>query len=92
MREKQSAGGKQAHAARRALEERRAKLFFEILDLPAERWLGDAEATRGAADVPLLRHGDEIAKLREAHAADPTTRGEPLEHTKRVLDARATPA
>jgi hypothetical protein len=55
------------HAARDALEERRAELALEVADLPAERRLRDVQAPGGAPEVPLLRDGREIAEVPELH-------------------------
>ena len=54
---------------RGALEQGRAKLVLEAADLAAERWLRDVQAPSGAAEVLFLGDGDEVAQLREAHAA-----------------------
>ena len=40
---------------------------FQQLDLPAQRRLGDVDAFRGAAEMLVLGHGDEISNLSQIH-------------------------
>src|SRR5689334_3997168 len=54
-------------AAAAALEQRLAELVLERLDLTAQRRLRDAESLGCARDVLLLRHGDEVLQLLQAH-------------------------
>ena len=68
MLEEDAAAREEAHAARRAREERRAELVLERADLPAERRLAHVEALGGAPDVAFLGDGDEVADLLQAHA------------------------
>jgi hypothetical protein len=57
----------EAHATRRAHEQRRADFRFERLDLAAQRGLRDVQPFRGSAHVSFFSDGHEIADLREAH-------------------------
>lgn len=61
---------RQAHPARRAMEERGPELFLEELDLAADRGLGDPQLRRGPAQVTGFGDGDERFELREAHVRD----------------------
>src|SRR5262249_10860155 len=60
-------GWQEPDASGRALEEGRPELVLEAADLAAQRGLGEVEPAGGAADVALLRHGDEVSDLRQAH-------------------------
>jgi hypothetical protein len=53
----------------RALEQPDAELGLELAHLLADRRLRDVEALGGAAEVQLLRDGDEVPKVTEFHAA-----------------------
>ena len=44
-----------------------AELVFEHSQLAAERRLGDVQAGRGAAEMQLLGHGDEVAEMAQFH-------------------------
>ena len=46
-----------------ALDQRHAKRGFELAQLLAQRGLRDVEAMRGAAEMPLVLHCDEIPEL-----------------------------
>jgi hypothetical protein len=46
---------------RRAVKQADAYLLLQTTDLPAQRWLRDAQRSRGAAEVPVLSHRDEIS-------------------------------
>ncbi len=48
-------------ALRRAVQQAGAHLTFEAADLPAQGRLGDAEGGGGAAEVPVLGDGGEVA-------------------------------
>ena len=67
-RRNSSAGLGQLDGAARPVQERPAQLAFQVLDLLRERRLGDAEAFRGAPEVPLLGDGDEVAEVAQLHA------------------------
>jgi hypothetical protein len=43
-------------------EQLRPERLLELVDLVAERGLGDVEARGGAAEVELLRNGQEVAQ------------------------------
>ncbi len=57
-------------AAASPLEQRLTELVLERLNLTAHRRLRDAEPLGGARDVLLLRHGDEVLQLLQAHRVD----------------------
>lgn len=73
MLEEQRSFGQQAHSAGSALEEAHAELVLQALDGAREGGLGHVQARRGAADVLLLRDGDEVMKLGDAHGRDSIT-------------------
>ena len=55
-------------APARAREERRADGGLQLADRVAERRLGHVQPLRRAAEVELLRDGDEVAEVVELHA------------------------
>jgi len=91
VREEARAGRQEPHAARRALEERRAELSLEPAYLTRERRLRDVQALRRAADVPFFRHGDEILDLGEAHVASALLPDPPASNTESVLERQRGP-
>jgi hypothetical protein len=50
-----------------AVEQRRAQLRLQPLDLERERRLGDVQLLRGPAEVQPARRRDEVAKLVDLH-------------------------
>src|SRR5262249_13882443 len=74
-------------ASLRAMEECEPQLLLELADLLAERWLRDAEPARGAPEVQLLRHGEEVAQVTELHGAGSIHHASQSLHDK-VLDGR----
>jgi hypothetical protein len=48
-------------------EELHADPVFEIPDLLAQRWLGDPQPQRGASEMQLLSHGNNISKNPQFH-------------------------
>ena len=62
------------HAAARALEQRRAQLLLEPLDLVRQRRLGEMELLRGAREVPMPRHRLDASELPKLQANDRRTR------------------
>ena len=52
-----------------ATEQRPAKLFLELLDCLAQRWLGDMADLRRLGEVQGLRDGQEISNLMHFHPA-----------------------
>ena len=62
-----AAGLGQGNRPALAREQAHAQLFFQQLDLAAERRLGDMQFFGGAGEVALARHGDEIAQLSQVH-------------------------
>jgi hypothetical protein len=69
IREEDGAGGREPHAAADPVEQGRAELRLQVADLPGERGLGDVQPLRSAAEILLLRGGDEVAQMAELHAA-----------------------
>ena len=67
--EQRLAGGRELDAARGPVEERLPELGLEAADLLRERRLRDVQALGGAAEVPLLGHGDEVAQVPELHGS-----------------------
>ena len=65
--EKQFPGLREFHPLGGAREQPYAEFFFQLLDLPCERWLRDVQARGCAADVLLLGHGDEVSKVSQVH-------------------------
>lgn len=65
------AGLGQLHALGGAHKQLHAQLFFQLLNLPGERRLRDMQPRRGAADVQLFRHGDEVFQMPEIHVFSP---------------------
>jgi hypothetical protein len=59
--------GKKRHPTWRPDEQWSSDLVLESTDLPADRWLGDAEPNGRATHISLLGDGDEVANLSEAH-------------------------
>eukprot|EP01032_Pedospumella_encystans_P032686 gene32686-36910_t len=53
----------------RALEQLRAELGLELLDLRRERRLRDVERARRAREAAGLEHGDEVAQGAQVHGA-----------------------
>ena len=49
------------------LEEPRAQLLLELLNGDRQRRLAHEAPRRGAAEAPLVRHGDDVAKLVQRH-------------------------
>ncbi|MCY1178974.1 hypothetical protein D9M73_193490 [compost metagenome] len=49
------------------LEQARADLLFQRLDLLAQRWLGDAQHLCGAAEMQFFGDGDEVAQMTQFH-------------------------
>ena len=65
--EQHLAGGRELDAARGPVQQRLAELGLEAADLLRERRLRDVQALGGAAEVPLLGDGDEVAQVSELH-------------------------
>ena len=69
--EQRLAGGSELDAARGPVEQRLAQLGLEAADLLRERRLRDVQPLGGAAEVPLLGHGDEVAQVPQFHSSPP---------------------
>jgi hypothetical protein len=54
------------HLAGRAGEQVCPEVALELSDRGAERRLGHVQPLRGAAEVELFRHGDEVAQVRSS--------------------------
>ena len=50
-----------------AMEERDSKLFFELLDLMAERRLAEVQPLRSTAKMQRLGQRDDVAKMTQLH-------------------------
>lgn len=61
----------EAQALLAALEQGQAQVLLQLGDLPAQWRLGDVQAIGGPADVFLLGHGHEIAKLSQVKHVRP---------------------
>ena len=59
----QPAGIGQAHRPGAAFDQGDAQFLLQLLDLAAQRRLGDVEPLRRAREVLLVRHGDEVAQV-----------------------------
>jgi hypothetical protein len=53
-----------------AQKNRHAKFEFELFDATGKAWLGDVTPLCCAPEVAFFRHGDEVAKLPDEHAAE----------------------
>ncbi|MCY1539943.1 hypothetical protein D9M68_755550 [compost metagenome] len=62
------AGRRQRHGAPRAHEQRHAELLLQRLDLLRQRRLRHRQPLRGAAEMQLFRHGDEVTQLTQVQA------------------------
>lgn len=85
----------QGHSAGRSREKRGPELVLEGADLAAQGWLRDVEALGGAADVPFLGDGNEVADLRETHGFSmrrTPRRCKIRRQIETVLDPRRSPA
>ena len=67
MRQQRLPHHRQPHAAAVAVEQRRAELPFQHPDLLAQRGLRDEQPLRGAGEVQLLGHGDEVPQVPPVH-------------------------
>jgi hypothetical protein len=72
----------QGHAALRAVEEPHAKLLLELAHLLADGRLRDVQALCRAAEVQLLRDGNEVSEVSEFHGGHSAVLGQ------RRLDSR----
>src|SRR5258708_241843 len=61
----------EAHWAAPALDQPDTELFLELLDLPAQRRLRDAQRLCRAGEVPLARNGREVTELPQFQAIPP---------------------
>ena len=69
VREEDLTRRKQAHAARRAREQRAAQLILEALDVAAQRRLRNVQTARRATHVALLGDSNKVANLDKTHAS-----------------------
>ena len=53
------------------LDQDKAQFVFELLHLPAQRRLGDAQDFGSAGEVSLARDGNEIAQVPQLHSIPP---------------------
>ena len=76
-----AAGGGQLHRAGMPGEQRRAQLFLQRGNLPAQRRLGNVQRLGGTAEVQVLGEGEEIAQLAEVdHRYGKGMDGHPSKH------------
>jgi hypothetical protein len=61
--QERASGVGQLHLPGGADEEVDPEVAFELSDRRAKRWLGHVQPLRGAAEVQLLRHGDEVPQV-----------------------------
>lgn len=66
-RKQRFTGGRQRDATRMARQQRHAKLFFELLDLHAERRLRDPKLVGSPSEVAGLGHADKILQSTQVH-------------------------
>ena len=67
-RQERLARGGEFGAAGQAVEEAFAELFLELLDLLAERGLGDMALLGVAREIACPGHGDDVTQLLEFHS------------------------
>ena len=67
--QKQSSLGGERDAARAALEQIHADFFLQILHLPAQRRLRNAQVRRRLREAQRFAHGEKISEMPEFHAA-----------------------
>ena len=79
---------RQRHAARAAIEQRRAELGLERADRARQRRLRDVQRERGAPEVERVADRDEIAQVPELHGIDDTSKVS--QEPKDVLDGMAS--
>src|SRR5690606_13727249 len=64
---KQLARVRELHRVGASHKEGHSQFFFEVLYLPAERWLGEVQDLRGPVERSVRGDGDEIAEVTELH-------------------------
>ena len=67
MFEEDLAGGGQRDVMAVTVEEGRAEFLFELLNLHAERGLGDVQAFGGAPEIKFFGGSSEISEVAEFH-------------------------
>ncbi len=70
-----------------ALQQGHAEQFLELLDLPAQRWLGDVQALGGAGEVEGAGHFAEVAQVSQLHDTSRV-----CNKTASILDCLQAPA
>ncbi len=55
-----------------AFEQLNPEIFFQLLDLPAQRRLRDVQPLRRFAEIQILRNGDEVSDVTQFHGANST--------------------
>ena len=64
---KLTAGAGERHAVAMPHEQTNPELFFELANVPAQRWLGDVEAFGCLGDARLVGNRDEGAQMSKIH-------------------------
>ena len=64
---KKAPGFSQAQRPGLAVEQLHANFVFQLLNLPAQRRLGDVQPLSGPGEAALLRHGHEIFEVSKIH-------------------------
>ncbi len=82
--EQRLAGGRQLDRPPRAVEQRVAKLALQILQLLAERWLGDAQTLGGAAKVSFFGDRGEVTQMSQLHRASSRQRRVAQRHEQSI--------
>jgi hypothetical protein len=63
MRIEERAGFGEAQRPEPFFDQFHAEIFLELLDLPAERRLGDVQPLGSPGEIPFFRHGDEVSQV-----------------------------
>jgi hypothetical protein len=50
-----------------AQEEYNAQVRLQLLDLPAQRWLGNVQLLRGLAEIEVFRDGEKVTDVTQFH-------------------------
>src|SRR5581483_6714478 len=73
--EKRGSRRRQGHGVGRAVKEAHPELLLELAHLLADGRLGDVQPLRSAAEMQLLRDGDEVPQVSEFHSGSAPGRG-----------------
>jgi hypothetical protein len=70
----------QLYRALGAIKQFHAEFVFEVVDLPTQRRLGDAELLCRFGEVQNFSHGGEVSEVSQFHAANDTRKALVREH------------